>query len=64
VYLKQWTRWRNPADEIDLRFDEYPIPARWEPVFRRPAPVQTKFTEALWVVGRGSLPIARRSASL
>src|SRR4029450_3446160 len=26
VYLKQWLRWRNLADRIELTFNDYPIP--------------------------------------
>jgi putative sugar O-methyltransferase len=37
VYLKQWTS-----------YSDYPVPARWQPIFARPAPIQTRFTEAMW----------------
>ena len=50
VFLKQWLAWRNPVDDIELRFDEYPIPAGWEAVYREPAPVQTNFAQAAWKV--------------
>ena len=33
VYLKQWLRWRNPADGIELTFNDYPIPTDWRPIF-------------------------------
>jgi putative sugar O-methyltransferase len=52
VYLKQWRTWRNPVDEVELTFAEYPIPERWELQFRERAPVQTKFTQAAWAVPR------------
>ena len=50
VYLKQWISWKNPVDDIVLRFDDYPIPGRWEPLFRQRAPVQTDFAHAAWKV--------------
>jgi putative sugar O-methyltransferase len=50
VFLKQWISWRNPVDNIQLRFDEYPIPARWRMLFKERAPVQTNFAQAAWVV--------------
>jgi putative sugar O-methyltransferase len=50
VYLKQWISWSNPVDDIVVRFNDYPIPARWEPLFRRRAPVQTNFAHAAWRV--------------
>lgn len=50
IYLKQWINWKNPIDDILLRFDDYPIPGRWEPVFRQRAPVQTEFAHAAWKV--------------
>jgi SAM-dependent methyltransferase len=50
VYLKQWIAWRNPVDDIELRFDDYPIPAGWEAVYRERAPVQTNFAQAAWRV--------------
>jgi putative sugar O-methyltransferase len=48
VYLKQWETWRNPADDVELRFRDYPVPARWERVLDEPAPVQTRFVQAAW----------------
>jgi putative sugar O-methyltransferase len=48
VYLKQWQRWSNPEDGVTLEFAAYPIPARWQPVFDEPAPVQTNFQQAAW----------------
>jgi putative sugar O-methyltransferase len=50
IYLKQWISWKNPVDRIVLTFDEYPIPDRWEPLFRQRAPVQTNFAHAAWKV--------------
>lgn len=48
VYLKQWSSWCNPEDKIAMNFDDYPVPPRWRMQFRSRAPVQTRFTEALW----------------
>jgi hypothetical protein len=50
IYLKQWKSWRNPDDEVELRFDEYPFPERWQQVLHEPAPVQTRFMQAAWRV--------------
>jgi hypothetical protein len=50
VYLKQWSAWHNPADDVTLRFKDYPVPERWRNVFDHPAPVQTAFREAAWSV--------------
>jgi putative sugar O-methyltransferase len=50
VYLKQWLRWRNPADGIELTFNDYPIPTDWRPIFWERAPVQTDFWQAAWLV--------------
>jgi putative sugar O-methyltransferase len=50
AYFKQWERWRNPADEVTMVFDRYPIPPRWRLLFRRNAPVQTNFREAAWAI--------------
>jgi putative sugar O-methyltransferase len=49
VYLKQLERWENPEDQITLvAFQDYPVPARWRPVFDEQAPVQTPFRQAGW----------------
>ncbi|MDQ4026152.1 MAG: putative sugar O-methyltransferase [Actinomycetota bacterium] len=53
VYIKQWASWRNPADGFTMRFDHYPIPSRWIPLFNESAPVQTSFRQAAWDVPRG-----------
>ena len=50
VYLKQWETWRNPDDEVELRFRDYPLPQRWRSVLDEPAPVQTRFLQAAWRV--------------
>lgn len=48
VFLKQWQTWRNPDDEVQLRFADYPFPPRWERVLHEIAPVQTRFVQAAW----------------
>jgi hypothetical protein len=50
VYLKQWARWDNQADGITQRFEDYPIPRRWQALFGGRAPVQTRFVQAAWEV--------------
>ena len=52
LYLKQWRSWRNPVDQVELTFDKYPIPERWDLLFKEPAPVQTNFTHAAWRIPR------------
>jgi putative sugar O-methyltransferase len=53
VYLKQWAQWRNPVDEVTMRFADYPYPARWSRRFDEPAPVQTGFRHAAFSVPSG-----------
>lgn len=50
VFLKQWERWHNPVDDVEMRFDEYPIPTSWDRLFRETSPVQTRFVQAAWRV--------------
>jgi hypothetical protein len=50
VYLKQWHHWHNTEDDVTLPFADYPIPGRWQRIFRHRAPVQTNFEEAAWAV--------------
>ena len=50
IYLKQWRKWRNPVDKVELTFDQYPIPERWALQFKERAPVQTNFAQAAWAV--------------
>jgi putative sugar O-methyltransferase len=50
VYLKQWQEWHNPADDVTVRFTEYPIPAHWRKLFEEAAPVQTRFQQAAWAL--------------
>jgi putative sugar O-methyltransferase len=48
VFLKQWAEWRNPADQVTMRFTEYPIPTRWQPNLHERSAVQTGFLQAGW----------------
>ena len=42
----------GPVDTVTMRFDDQPIPARWQPTFREVAPVQTSFLQAAWSIPR------------
>ena len=48
VFLKQWRQWTNPVDGVVIDFDQYPVPERWQQVFRESSPVQTAFDQAGW----------------
>ena len=50
VFLKQWETWRNPDDDVELRFADYPFPQRWQRVLDETALVQTRFVQAGWRV--------------
>jgi len=50
VFLKQWETWRNPDDDVELRFRDYPVPDVWQRLLEEPAPVQTRFVQAAWRV--------------
>lgn len=50
VYLKQWSSWRNPVDDVIAQFDDYPIAPAWRQVLRERCPIQTKFTQAAWAL--------------
>lgn len=50
VYLKQWAEWRNPDDDVTMRFAGFPIPSRWIEMLREAAPVQDRFVQAGWLV--------------
>lgn len=54
VYLKQWANWHNIDDDVIMSFDEYPVPASWRQLFKEYAPVQTRFTQAAWLVSGGA----------
>ena len=48
VYFKQWLKWWNPVDEIEMTMDRYRMPDRWRRIFERRARVQQQFGEAAW----------------
>ena len=50
VFVKQWGRWHNPEDDLDVRLDDYPVPAAWTRVLHEPSPVQTRFLQVAWRV--------------
>jgi hypothetical protein len=56
VYLKQWARWLNPADDMTLEFSDYPVPQRWRTVLDERAPVQTSFRQAAWIIPTAASP--------
>jgi len=56
VYLKQWARWLNPADDMTLEFNDYPVPQRWRTVLDERAPVQTSFRQAAWIIPTAASP--------
>jgi putative sugar O-methyltransferase len=47
-YSKQWLHSVNRRDGVEIRREDYPIPASWTPVFDRRHPVQTGFFEAMY----------------
>ncbi len=48
-YLKQWLRWRNPVDGVEIGVHDYRMPSRWQRVFERRPLVPRSFFEALYV---------------
>jgi putative sugar O-methyltransferase len=48
LFLKQWGQWRNEADEVDLREQDYQLPAPWTLSERRGDPIQPAFFNQLW----------------
>jgi putative sugar O-methyltransferase len=49
LFLKQWKRWRNPADEVELTEQHYTLPEPWRLVLRRSDPIQPAFFNQLWL---------------
>jgi putative sugar O-methyltransferase len=49
VFLKQWRSWRNEADDVDLREEDYALPAPWTLAVRREDPIQPAFFNQLWL---------------
>jgi putative sugar O-methyltransferase len=50
VFLKQWREWFNPADNLQMKFYEYPFPSTWRARLMEASPVQTGFMQAAWSV--------------
>jgi putative sugar O-methyltransferase len=48
VFLKQWRRWRNPADDVELDEQHYVLAAPWRLTARRVDPAQPAFFNQLW----------------
>ena len=48
LFLKQWKRWRNEADAVELTEDAYRPPAGWVASHRRTDPIQPLFFNQLW----------------
>jgi putative sugar O-methyltransferase len=48
VFLKQWRQWRNQADGVELREQDYVLPAPWRLIQRRADPIQPLFFNQLW----------------
>lgn len=47
VYLKQWAEWKNPTDDLVMRFDLYRRPG-WTMVAGEQCAVQTQFRHGIW----------------
>ncbi len=54
VFLKQWLRSRNDADDAELSEPDYALPAPWRLAHRRVDPVQPAFFNQLWLREPGS----------
>lgn len=49
VFLKQWRKWRNDADDVELTEEQYTLEAPWKLASRRVDPVQPAFFNQLWL---------------
>jgi putative sugar O-methyltransferase len=49
LFLKQWKRWHNPADDVELAEAHYALPKPWRLGFRRTDPIQPAFFNQLWL---------------
>jgi hypothetical protein len=49
IFLKQWKRWRNAADDVELTEQHYALSAPWRLAFRRGDPIQPAFFNQLWL---------------
>ena len=47
-FLKQWRRWRNEADDVELTEEGYNLPPEWRLTHRRIDPIQPAFFNRLW----------------
>ena len=48
LYLKQWKRWRNDLDQVELTEADYDLGSDWELVARRDDPIQPQFFNQIW----------------
>jgi len=48
VYLKQWIRWRNDRDQVELREADYNLGPGWALAARREDPIQPQFFNQVW----------------
>lgn len=48
-FLKQWRQWRNAADDVELREEDYRLAPPWRLAARRTDPVQPAFFNQLWL---------------
>ncbi len=49
IFLKQWRRWRNVADDVELSEQNYTFAPPWRLAQRRVDPVQPAFFNQLWL---------------
>jgi putative sugar O-methyltransferase len=49
-YIKQWRESKIPFENVTIRETDYPVPAEWRTVYRRPCAVQEYFFEALFEI--------------
>lgn len=49
VFMKNWTVWHNPADDIDLSSDDYQMGVEWVPVLDQVHRIHSDFTELAFV---------------
>jgi putative sugar O-methyltransferase len=49
-YTKQWERWFNPVDGVEMVKASYPYPATWQKLFDRKPVAQPAFFEALYAL--------------
>ena len=48
LFLKQWRRWYNEADDVELTEQDYSLAAPWRLSARRVDPIQPAFFNQLW----------------